>query len=79
VSSEIVNLRQVRKTKKRNAEADAAAENRVRFGQSKAHRALAADTEKLAARRFEAHRRESAAHSDGDQSAELPRTAPDGA
>ncbi|HEY5226477.1 MAG TPA: DUF4169 family protein [Methylovirgula sp.] len=79
MSGEIVNLRRVRKTKQRNADADAAAENRVRFGQSKTQRALAVDTEKLATRRFEAHRRESPAHVDNGQSAKLPRTAPDGA
>ncbi|WP_026606086.1 DUF4169 family protein [Methylocapsa acidiphila] len=56
---EIVNLRRVRKTKARAAEAADAAANRVKFGQSRAERAgveaqLAAD-----ARRLDAHRRES--------------------
>ncbi|TAL77957.1 MAG: DUF4169 family protein [Beijerinckiaceae bacterium] len=62
MSSEIINLRRARKTKQREARADAAAENRIRFGQSKAQRALTAEAEALATRRFEGHRRET----DGD-------------
>jgi hypothetical protein len=58
VSGEIVNLRRARKIKQREAKADAAAENRIRFGQSKAQRALTAEAEALATRRFEGHRRE---------------------
>lgn len=60
MSGEIVNLRRARKTKQREIKADAAAENRVRFGQSKAQRALTAEAEALATRRFEGHRREMA-------------------
>jgi hypothetical protein len=60
VSAEIVNLRRARKAKQRGAEADAAAENRLRFGKSKEQRTLDAKTAALDARRFEAHRREPA-------------------
>lgn len=79
MSGEIVNLRRARKTKQREAEADAATENRARFGQSKAQRALAANVEKLAARRFEAHRRENAPHESDGEPAEPLGAAPDGA
>ena len=69
MSGEIVNLRRARKIKQREAKADAAAENRIRFGQSKAQRALTAEAEALATRRFEGHRRDTArdeAAVDGD-------------
>ncbi len=58
MSGEIVNLRRVRKAKQRAVEADAAAQNRVQFGKSKAQRALDTKIETLEQRRFEAHRRE---------------------
>lgn len=58
MSGDILNLRRARKTKQRETKADAAAENRIRFGQSKAQRALTAEAEALATRRFEGHRRE---------------------
>ncbi|HTJ03468.1 MAG TPA: DUF4169 family protein [Methylovirgula sp.] len=58
MSGEIVNLRRARKAKQRAAEADTAAENRLRFGQSKEQRTLDAKTTALDDRRFEAHKRE---------------------
>lgn len=58
MTGEIVNLRKARKARER-AEAEArAAENRVRFGRSKAERKTVAENEDLAARRLEGHRRE---------------------
>ncbi len=61
MSGEIVNLRRARKSKQRAAEAEAAAENRLRFGKSKEQRTLEAKTTVLNERRFEGHRREPAA------------------
>jgi hypothetical protein len=55
--SEIVNLRRARKAKARATAADKAAENRLRFGASKAERTLTAATEELERRRLDAHRR----------------------
>jgi hypothetical protein len=56
VSGEIVNLRRQRKAKARTAAADTAAQNRVRFGKSKAQRGLDAKIDMLEQRQFEAHR-----------------------
>ncbi len=58
MSGEIVNFRRTRKAKQRVAEADKAAENRTRFGRSKAQRDLEAVVEMRAQRLFEGHRRE---------------------
>jgi hypothetical protein len=58
VSGEIVNLRRARKAKQRVTEAGKAAENRTRFGRSKAQRELEAAVETREQRLFEAHRRE---------------------
>lgn len=58
MSAEIVNLRRARKAKQRAAEADTAAENRLRFGKSKEQRTLEAKTSALDERRFEGHKRE---------------------
>lgn len=58
MSGEIVNLRRARKSKQRAVEADAAAENRLRFGKSKEQRTLEAKTTALDERRFEGHKRE---------------------
>ena len=55
--SEIVNLRRARKAKARVAAADKAAENRLRFGASKAEREHAAANQDLERRRLDAHRR----------------------
>jgi hypothetical protein len=55
--SEIVNLRRARKTKARAAAADKAAENRLRFGASKAERDLLTAREDLEDRHLDAHRR----------------------
>ncbi len=51
MSAEIVNLRQARKAASRDAEARAAAANRVRHGQSRAAREAARAVAELAARR----------------------------
>ncbi len=59
MSAEVVNLRRARKAKQRAADADRAAGNRFRFGQSKAQRSLDAAVEARDQRRFEAHRRDS--------------------
>jgi hypothetical protein len=56
--AEIINLNQVRKAKAKAAAVAGAAENRVRFGRSKAERAGAAGEDKLAAKRIDGHRLE---------------------
>lgn len=61
MSGDVVNLRRARKAKEREAAADAAAENRLRFGKSKAQRTLETKIAALDDRRFVAHRRDPAA------------------
>lgn len=56
--SELVNLRRVRKAKARAAAADQAAENRARFGLSRAERAKTVATQELEDRRLSGHRRD---------------------
>jgi hypothetical protein len=56
--SDIVNLRRVRKAKARAAAADQAAENRARFGATKAERVQNAATQDLERRRLDGYRRE---------------------
>jgi hypothetical protein len=65
MSAETVNLRQARKAKARAEKEAQAAENRVKFGRSKAEKRLAAATEDLAARRLDGAKR--AASDDQDQ------------
>ena len=55
---DIVNLRRVRKQHLRLADAAQAQENRLRFGQSKADRELAAHQQLRAAQALSGHRRE---------------------
>jgi hypothetical protein len=55
--SEIVNLRHVRKAKARAAAAQTAAENRQRFGASKAERTSQAAQREIERRRLDGHRR----------------------
>jgi hypothetical protein len=55
--AEIVNLRRARKAKTRADAAQKAAENRDKFGRSKAERESAEANAALEARRFDAHRR----------------------
>ncbi len=57
--SEIVNLRRARKAKGRAEATDKAAENRLRFGVSKAERERTAAMRELERRQLEGHRRES--------------------
>jgi hypothetical protein len=57
VSGDVVSLRRARKAKQRAAAADTAAENRVRFGQSKAQRRLETAEAGREQRMFEGHRR----------------------
>lgn len=56
--ADIVNLRLARKQKARAEKEAAAAENRVRFGRSKAERELEEAQKTLADRRIEAHKRD---------------------
>jgi len=58
VSAELVNLRRVRKAKQRQADAETAAENRLRFGKSKAERHLETAVAAREERSFQGHRRE---------------------
>jgi len=56
--AEIVNLRKARKAKARAEKETQAAENRIKFGRSKAERDLGTTSRRLAERKLEAHRRE---------------------
>lgn len=56
--AEIVNLRKARKAKARADKEAQAAENRIKFGRSKAERNVGAASKRLAERKLEAHRRE---------------------
>lgn len=55
---DIVNLKRVRKARDRREREDAAAENRVRFGRTKAEKELAKAADDLTARRLDGHRRD---------------------
>lgn len=56
--AEIVNLRQARKAKARAGKQAAAAENRVRFGRTKAERDAEAARRQLADKGLDGHRRD---------------------
>lgn len=56
--SEIVNLRQMRKRKRRAEKESAATENRVAHGRSAAEKVATRRAEGLAAKRLDGHRRE---------------------
>jgi len=56
LTGEIVNLRKARKAKARSGKEALAAENRVRFGRSKAERLQVQAQDELSARRLEGHR-----------------------
>jgi hypothetical protein len=58
MSAEIINLRRARKTKQRREAEARAAENRAKFGQSKAARTAKDAEQGLESRRLEALRRE---------------------
>jgi hypothetical protein len=58
MSAEIINLRRARKTKQRQEAEAKAAENRAKFGQSKAARTAKDAEQDLESRRLEALRRE---------------------
>lgn len=69
MAAEIINLRKARKAKAR-VEADTrAAENRVRFGRSKAEREAREADDRLQARRLDAHQIAGPTPSDGDKDA----------
>jgi hypothetical protein len=69
VAAEIINLRKARKAKAR-VEADArAAENRVRFGRSKAEREVREAEDRLSARRLDGHQVAGATSPDGSEDA----------
>jgi hypothetical protein len=55
--AEIVNLRRARKARAKTDAETQAAQNRMRFGQTKAERERVAADDALAARRLEGHRR----------------------
>ncbi|HTM76025.1 MAG TPA: DUF4169 family protein [Devosia sp.] len=56
--ADIVNLRTARKRKARAADAEVAAENRVKFGRTKAEKDLAKAKSDQAAKRLDGHKRE---------------------
>ena len=57
MAAEIVNLRKARKAKARREKAAGAAENRARFGRTKADREVDTAQLELAARRIDGHKR----------------------
>ncbi|MCC2112346.1 MAG: DUF4169 family protein [Hyphomicrobiales bacterium] len=57
MNGDIINLRQARKRKARGDKADRAAENRVRFGRTKAEKSLDQARGEKAARDLDGHRR----------------------
>ncbi len=59
MSAQIVNLNRARKAKARADKERQAAENRVRFGQTKAERETGAREREIAAARIDGHRRDS--------------------
>lgn len=56
--AEIINLRSARKQKARSAKETEAAENRLKFGRTKAEKDLAKAKSELDGRRIDAHKRE---------------------
>lgn len=56
MTAEIVNLRRARKAKARSQKEEAAAENRIRFGRTRAEKDRLAAQDELEARRIEGHR-----------------------
>lgn len=72
MSAEIINLRQARKQRERNEKDARAAENRARFGRTKAERALEDDAQARAARALDGHEREPTASPE-----EAPTSTPD--
>ncbi|WP_321339254.1 DUF4169 family protein [Breoghania sp.] len=56
MTADIINLRQVRKARRRVAKETEAAENRIRFGQSKSRKDEAKAEAEKAARTLEGHR-----------------------
>lgn len=72
MSAEIINLRQARKQRERNEKDARAAENRARFGRTKAERALEDDAQARAARTLDGHEREPTASPE-----EAPTSTPD--
>lgn len=56
MTAEIVNLRKARKARDRSSREAEAAENRTKFGRSRAERDLIAAREALGSRRLEGHR-----------------------
>jgi Domain of unknown function (DUF4169) len=57
--ADIINLRRARKTKAREDKAAVAAENRLKFGQSKSDRKLQDALEQQAVRLLDGHKRDS--------------------
>jgi hypothetical protein len=55
--AEVINLRQARKAKTRDAAAQAAQENRAKFGQTKAHKAKVAKEQARASKAHGGHKR----------------------
>ncbi|WP_319775600.1 DUF4169 family protein [Breoghania sp.] len=56
MTADIINLRQARKARRRVAKETEAAENRIRFGQSKSRKDKAKADADMAARTLEGHR-----------------------
>jgi hypothetical protein len=56
--AEIVNLRTARKRKARAADAEVAAQNRIKFGRTKAEKGLSKAKTDLAAQHLDGHKRE---------------------
>ncbi len=78
MSGEIVNLRRFRKAKQRAAEADVAAQNRLRFGRSRTQCAFEAAVENREQRLFEAHRRDGSIADGGSAQSDRRKDEPNG-
>lgn len=76
MSAEIINLRQVRKQRERDAKAAEAAENRVRFGRTKVERQIEERSKAHSERALDGHRRETPAVSPASTSDEARTSEP---
>jgi hypothetical protein len=76
VAADIVNLRKARKAKARGEAESRAAENRIRFGRTKAERAAKDGEDALQLRRLEGHRLAEQTHA-GEDAPSQPRPADD--
>jgi Domain of unknown function (DUF4169) len=58
VTADLINLRLKRKAKKRDQATELAAENRAKYGRSKAEKSVTAQEQALAAKNLDGHKRD---------------------